>query len=105
MFVSFGDMERFVVLTGAVETVDNPCLCRSTRVFVSRLPVYDGRDEQPGLGASSGRASLGPQLSTARARMNDTKPHARPQPPGPRSSPIPVAESGAGPDVGAPEGV
>ena len=79
MFVSFGDMERFVVLTGAVETVDNSCLCRSTAVFPSRLPVYDGRDEQPGLGASRGPASLGPQLSTGRAPVNDTKPHRGPQ--------------------------
>ena len=86
MFVSFGDMERFVVLTGAVETVENLCLRRSALVFVSRLPVYDARDEQPGLGASPGRASVRPQLSTGRARINDTRPHRGPQLPGPGST-------------------
>src|SRR5690242_20223332 len=79
MFVSFGDMERFVVLTGAVETVDNRCPCRSGPGFASRLPVYDGRDERSGLGATTGRAGDRPQLSTGRAPVNDTKPHRGPQ--------------------------
>ena len=79
MFVSFGDMERFVVLTGAVDTVENPCPCWSEPVCSSRLPVYDGRDERPGLGATAGRAGDRPQLSTGRAPVNDTKPHRGPQ--------------------------
>src|SRR3954453_7177395 len=77
-FAKAGDISGSVVLTGAVETVDNRRPCRSAGQMPSPSAVQEAGDEQTFLWFEPHRYRSARTLSTSRPRPNDNTAHVGP---------------------------